>query len=327
MNILFLDSSLIWLNCLPHGFTDLGHTVRASGPLTEENIPRIIDEFSPDLIVTVGWGPEHTIVKQNWIRKSVKAAGVPHIYWAVEDPHFTAAYTLPLLMRMQPDFVFTLSAEMVHFYRKLGIPSAQLDFGFHPTTHRKVKPEPEYESSLSLVANAYPHVLQEAPDHYRNQSLQTLIKPLLASKVSVNLWGRHWEQMEPILGEPIPSSWIKGYLHYTEVNQVYSASAIMLGLQNYQTQVTQRTYEILGSGGFLITSDTPAVRKLFKPGYELIVSSSTEETLDLIDYYLKNPDKREQIQKQGQLAAQIHSYKNRADYIIECLHHEGILKQ
>ncbi|WCK53280.1 glycosyltransferase [Aneurinibacillus sp. Ricciae_BoGa-3] len=327
MKVLFLDSSLIWLNCIPHGFRDLGHVVRASGPLTQENIPKIIDEFSPDLIVTVGWGPEHTKVKQNWIRERVKAAGVPHIYWAVEDPHFTSSYTLPLLMRMQPDFVFSLSADMVDFYCKLGIPSAQLDFGFHPYVHKRGNHDPEYDSSISLVANAYPDVLEQAPDHYRNHSLQTLIKPLLINKIKLSIWGRNWEKMNHILGHDIPPEWIKGYLDYTDTNRVYSSSAIMLGLQNYEHQVTQRTYEILGSGGFLITSDTPAVRKLFKPGCDLVVSSSPEETLYLIDYYLKNPDEREQIQRQGQLSVQAHSYTNRADYIIKCLQHEGILKK
>ncbi|MDQ0199514.1 hypothetical protein J2S10_002696 [Neobacillus ginsengisoli] len=33
----------------------------------------------------------------------------------------------------------------------------------------------------------------------------------------------------------------------------------------------QKVYEILGSGGFLITSNTPGVKKLFQPGEDLIV--------------------------------------------------------
>ena len=327
MKILFLDSSPIWLNCLPHGFKDLGHEVKASGPLTENNISEMMEEFEPNLVVTVGWGPEHTKIKQNWIRNSVKSANIPHIYWAVEDPHFTTSYTLPLLMRMQPDFVFSLSTDMVNFYRKIGIPSAHLDFGFHSNVHRTVDFELEYSSPISLVANAYPQVLKEAPSHFRHQSLKNLVEPLLKRKTHINLWGKSWNEMDNILSTTIPSNYIKGYIDYTSANKVYSSSEIMLGLQNYKTQVTQRTYEILACGGFLITSDTPAVRKLFKPGHDLVVSSSPEETIALIEYYLKNPQKRKKIQKNGQITVQDYSYTNKAEYIINCLINEGLINE
>jgi spore maturation protein CgeB len=328
LRILFLDSSPIWLNGLPNGFRDNGHEIKASGLLTKDNISKKIDNFEPDLIFTIGWGPEHTKIKQDWIRESVKKAKIPHIYWAVEDPHFTTSFTLPLLMRMQPDFVFTLSNEMVSFYRSINIPSGLLDFGFHHSIHRRLqKVDPIYESKISLVANAYPNVLHDAPEHFRNHSLQTILKPLLKNKHTVNLWGRNWEQMDKILGESVSKNWIKGYLNYSDANKVYCSSQIMLGPQNYKTQVTQRTYEILGSGGFLLTTDTPAVRELFKPGKDLVVSSSPEETMELITYYLKNKEEREQIQRQGQISVEPHSYKNRAAYIIECLYKEGILKK
>ncbi|MCJ8008853.1 glycosyltransferase [Lederbergia wuyishanensis] len=328
MKILCLDSSPIWLNGLPNGFRDLGHEIKASGPLTKDNIPRIIAEFEPDLIYSVGWGPEHTKIKQDWIRENVLKAKIPHIYWAVEDPHFTETYTLPLLMRMQPDFVFTLSKEMVSFYQSLDIPAAHLDFGFHSSIHRQhSRTDSKYEGNISLVANAYPLVLQDAPNHYRNQSLQILLKPLLRLNQQINIWGRNWEQMEAILGESIPQEWIKGYLSYTDASKVYSSSSIMIGLQNYETQVTQRTYEILASGGFLLTSDIPAVRELFTPGKDLVVSSSPKETLELLNYYLINHEERETIRKQGKASVQPHSYKNRAAYVLECLYKEGILKR
>jgi len=323
VKILFLESSPIWLNGLPHGFHDLGHEVMASGPLTKENTPRIIEQFSPDFIFTVGWGPEQSITKQNWIRECTKKAKL--IYWAVEDPHFTSVYTLPLIKRMRPDFVFTLAKDLVHFYKNRGIPSEHLDFGFHPAIHRKVEPIADFKSDISIVANGYPLVLQESPNHFRNESLRILLNPLLKNNVKVNIWGRHWGEMKPILGYSIPTHSIKGHISYLDANKVYSSSNIILGPQNYKTQVTQRTYEILASGGFLITLDTPAIRELFKPGEEIIVSSSSEETLKLTKYFLENPVEREKIRMQGQFAVQPHSYKQRASYIIDCLKKEKII--
>ncbi|MGM0878471.1 MAG: CgeB family protein [Bacillota bacterium] len=325
VRVLFLESSQIWLNTLPYGFRDAGHKVKSSGPLTKENILKIIKNFHPDFVISIGMGPETNPNKQSLIRHYVKPFGIPIIYWAVEDPHFTHSFTMPLIHRMKPDFVFTLSKEKVNFYKQKGIPSAHLDFGFHPSVHSFVETEEHYRSSIAIVANAYPNVLNSSPDHYRNQSLKTLIQPLVSKEILFYVWGRDWEKMKPFLGKEIPKSWIKGYINYPEANKVYSSADIMIGLQNYKTQVTQRTYEILGSKGFLITSDTDAVRELFKPGQDLIVSSSSEETINLVEYYLQYPDKRKRIQEQGRCSVQKHSYKYRAEQIIRTLKIEKII--
>ena len=50
----------------------------------------------------------------------------------------------------------------------------------------------------------------------------------------------------------IPKDWIHGPMHYLETCKVYNSADIIIGLQNYQELITQRTYEILGSGGFLL---------------------------------------------------------------------------
>ena len=326
MRILFFSSNSIWLNGLPLGFRDLGHEIKASGPLSKSNIPKIIKEFAPDLTFSVGWGLEQSKEKQNWIRDFTKAAGVPHIYWAVEDPFFTKIFTLPLVMRMEPEFVFTLSQELIAMYHNLGFKAAHLDFGFHPVVHRRVEKDEQYRSKIAVVANAYPDVLNDFSEHYRHKSIATLIRPLIKNNIRVDLWGRNWDKVDQFVGKEIPSSWRKGSVPYTEANKVYSSADIVIGLQNYTSQVTQRTYEILGSSGFLLTLDTPAVTKLFKPGHELVVSSSPEQTLDLINYYLQHEDERENIKKNGRSAVEKHSYKCRAEYVINVLKQEGVIK-
>lgn len=56
--------------------------------------------------------------------------------------------------------------------------------------------------------------------------------------------------MSKYIGREIPPNWIHGYLDYTEAYKVYSSAKVVIGLQNCESQLTQRTYEILGSGGF-----------------------------------------------------------------------------
>jgi spore maturation protein CgeB len=325
LKVLFLESHPMWIHGLPNGFRDAGHKVKISGPLTPKKIPKLIADFLPDLIITLGWTPEHNPVKRKWILKHVKKSGIPHIFWATEDPTHTESFTLPYIRTVKPDFIFTICRRRIKKYRKMGFRAAHLDFGFHSKVHRPVRVNRKYRADVAVVANAYPRILTKYPDHHRIQSLKLLIRPLVKEKIPVDLWGRQWDQMNRLLGVNIPKKWIRGYLHYTKANQVYSSAKIIIGLQNQLTQVTQRTYEILGSGGFLITSDTPEIRRLFKHGRHLIISKSSKETVRLVRYYLKHPQKIRQIREAGKKAAARHSYKKRAQYILRVLKNNKII--
>lgn len=326
MRILFLESHPMWIHGLPNGFRDAGHDVKISGPLSKKNMPSLVD-FHPDLIFTIGWGPENTSQKkQKLIKTIVRRTGAPHIYWATEDPTHTESFTLPYLYQVEPDFVFTICPHRVDDYRKIGILAAHIDFGYHQSIHNPVASSQEYSNQIAVVANAYPKVLKQYPHHYRHNSLQLLVRPLLEHNYRIDFYGKGWEDMEPILGFHIPDDWIHGYLSCTEANKVYSSSDIILGLQNHQTQLTQRSYEILGSGGFLLTDDIPEIRRLFTPNYDLIVSSSPEHTVQQVKYYLENESKRLQIRKQGNITIAKHNYKKRAESILKSLKKYGIFE-
>lgn len=328
MRVLFLESHPMWIHGLPNGFVDAGHEVKISGPINNLDIGKLISEFQPNLIITMGWGPENTAVeKQKKIYESTINSNIPHVYWATEDPTSTQIFTIPYIRRTHPDFVFTICRERVPYYRKLGIPAEHLDFGYHPKVHHPVDVDPNYYATVSIVANGYPKKLSYFPDHFRHQSMKSLITPLLENNIQINFYGNNWESMGPHLGVDIPKEWIRGYIDYTDANKVYSSSDFTIGLQNLQTQLTQRTYEVLGSGGLFITNNTPEINRLFKPGKDLLTSSSPEETLEIVTYLLQHPEERERIRQAGLEAVRQHSYKERAKFMVEVLEKEGIFSK
>jgi len=319
MRILFWLSGTMWRYTLPQGFIEAGHTVDYTDSLSEESIQEKLSQFQPELAISIGWGTAQTICKQLLMRKYLKAAKIPHVYWSTEDPAYTAVFSLPLIQRVQPDFVFSISAATVDFYLKIGVKSAYMDFGYSPAIHKHIESEQNYRSSIAIVANAYPDILSSYPDHYRHRSMAALIRPLLENNLAISFWGRDWDKAKNILKYDIPQEWIHGYLPYSEANKVYCSCDIILGLQNYPHQLAQRTYEILASSGFLLTSDTPVIRNKFKAGEQLVVSSSPEETLRLVHYYLDKPEERKIIAASGQAAIAENTYQNRADYMLEVL--------
>lgn len=326
MRVLFLESHPMWIHGLPNGFRDAGHHVKVSGPLTRTKLPRLLADFRPHLIITLGWTEEHVPLKRKWIRQYVGRSGIPHVYWATEDPTHHQSFTLPYVSSVKPDFIFTICRDMVKKYEKMGIPAAHSDFGHHRKVHINGKGNAGFRSNVAIVANGYSRILKKYPRHYRIKSLHNLIQPLVKRKIRVDFWGRQWKEIKPVLGVRIPDKWIHGYLPYQDAYKAYNSAKIIIGPQNQLKQVTQRTYEILGSGGFLLTSDTPEIRRLFKPGKHLVVSRSPEETVRLVQYYLKHPDKRERIRKAGKLAVAKHTYKHRAIKMIRELKKRNILK-
>ncbi|MBB3114458.1 spore maturation protein CgeB [Paenibacillus phyllosphaerae] len=325
MRVLFLESHPMWIHGLPNGFREAGHHVRISGPVTEKSLLHHLQDFKPQLIISLGWTPEHRRNKRQLVRKYVAGSGIPHVFWATEDPTHHETFSRPYVRTVQPNFVFTICRAKVEAYRKMGIPSAHMDFGYHDSVHRREKSSPQYQSDISMVANGYSKILQKYPQHYRIQSLQHLVRPLVEDWTRIEIYGRQWSQVEPVLGVKVPSDWIHGYLPYTEASKIYSSSKIMIGPQNQLTQVTQRTYEILASGGFLLTSDTPEIRRLFRPGKDLVVSNSAAETRRLVRYYLDHPKEREKIRDHARKAVREHSYKKRAQYMIAQLKKHKII--
>lgn len=321
MHILFLGNHPRWIHGLPNGFMDAGHKVMILENLNKKIIINIFSEFKPNLIMAIGWMSNNEIEKLQKIRTYIKSSNIPYIYWATEDPGYTHLFTLPFIQKTNPDFVFTICDEKVEYYKKLGINSACLDFGYHESIHHQVECQKEYKSPVAVVANAYPELLKKYPENFRFKSIQTLISPILKSKIPINFWGNDWDKMGSILGCDIPKEYIRGYIPYDEAAKVYSSADIIIGIQNQENrpQLCQRTYEILGSSGFLLTSDIPRVKELFKNKQELIVSSSPSETIKLVKYYLNNPEERKKIQISGNKAVKMHSYRYRAEYIIAVL--------
>lgn len=322
----FVLSSTEWIYTLPIGFKEAGHEVQKSGTISENKLRSQIDKFRPDLIISMGWTEDQSIERQIITREVIKASGKPHVYWSVEDPAFTAEFSLPLIQRVQPDFVFSTCPHTAEDYKKMGVKAAYMNFGYNSLVHHPVTPKEQYKYSVVVVANVYPSPTVNNEKYKRYDSIKNLIVPLLKENIRVDFWGRDWENAGSLLGYDIPREWIHGFLPYLETNKVYSSSDIIIGLQNYPAQVTQRTYEILASGGFVLTDNTTRVRSLFKVGEHLAASSSPEETIKLTKYYLNHPEERRRISQQGTAAVKGDSYKERAKYMIEILSREGILK-
>lgn len=87
----------------------------------------------------------------------------------------------------------------------------------------------------------------------------------------------------------------------TEVFKAYYSARINLNhfLPSIETGVSQRVFDVLSVGGFLMTCDQEELHELFEPNRELVVFSDINELKVKADYYLRHEDERLRIGVNG----------------------------
>ncbi len=274
-----------------------------------------IDRFCPDYVITPGWSVG--IFETEAFLKFIKKSPIPHIYWATEDPLFFT--DISMVFAPYSDYVFTLAEECIIKYNQLSLPSSTLMFGCNERIFKPVAPKKEYSHDIVLVANYY-HWFSEDKS-FRKTAIKNLVEPLVQNNYDLKIWGNDWRC--PKNGYGLPEKFYAGPCSYEETPSIYSSAKIVLGLQsvnNSLTQTSTRTFEIMGTGAFYLTQHTPSHENLFMKHCHLTWSDSPEETLAIVDYYLKNYAEREKIGRQGlEEVHRKHCYSHRLNQLEKSL--------
>ena len=102
--------------------------------------------------------------------------------------------------------------------------------------------------------------------------------------------------------------------------KIFKCSKINLNMTNrpIRTGLPLRIFDIMGSGGFLLSNYQAEIPELFEIGKDLAVYESQEDLLNKIAYYLEHDDVRREIAKNGQeKVKRQYSYKTRLQKILE----------
>lgn len=292
--IFFLDRVSCYLNSLGDALSQEGHRIYYQPSWNWAEIEAGIAYYRPDLLITVGSDlPLRTSAISN-LPLLCQKYKLFHIYWATEDGIHHDTWSRPYIERAKPDLVWTIHPDCVAKYHALGIPASYFNFALNPRLF-PAKPEvPQEVYDLSFIGTTH---LEKRT--YRYESLQELVFPLIRSGRKVDIWGYNWRKQRPFIkqqfGINLPLQSLHGFRQYKETVSIYHQSKIMLGVQNARDQVTQRTFEIMGSGAFMLASYTEELERMFKDREEIVLSRGAQETLELADYYLRHPEKRYEI--------------------------------
>ncbi len=93
-----------------------------------------------------------------------------------------------------------------------------------------------------------------------------------------------------------------GYVDYYEkMPEVFKKSRINLNisLKIIQSGIPLRVFDVLGSGGFLLTNYQVEMPELFSLGEDFVVYESIEDLYAKVDFYLRNEGERKKIARHG----------------------------
>lgn len=311
IRIFFLDHRSIYLNSLGDALSQLGYPLFYQSSWDMREVEAGIRYFKPDILLTVGCDAPLTSPSLNRLPGLVQEYRLFHIYWATEDALFHEEWSLPFVKRIKPHMVWTIDARCVKSYEVHGFAAVPLNFALNPRFFT-AKPEDVTEKyEVSLIGTTHLH----APT-YRMKSLKVLLVPLLQQGIPVHIWGYGWqedpESVKKHVGITIPSHLLHGYLPYKETARIYHESKIVLGVQNAEDQVSQRTFEIVGSGGLMLANRTKSLQELFQDGEEVLLSASVEETVRFVLAYLDRREVRQAIGRRGrEKILKEHTYRHR----------------
>lgn len=110
-----------------------------------------------------------------------------------------------------------------------------------------------------------------------------------------------------------------------ELNNLYASTKVVVGDTlcpnfTYENYWSDRIYETMGRGGFIIHPYIPGLEKEFVDGKHLVFYEykNLKQLKELVDYYLVNDDEREKIRVAGHnLVKENYTYKNRWQYIMK----------
>jgi len=327
MNVLIYGSRLFSLDMI-WGFLQTGCKVSAVDAQSAAQMEKAIKDFGADLLITLGAPLE--------LRRDIleflgnhRPEGLIHIHWDTDGISSTFyrsksgdGIEMDVIYASKPDLVLTICPEMREFVERKGFPCKLMHYAYSPLFHHPMADAEVKEGYISLIGNSYSVLYPFRPNHFRYTSLKILMKPLLENGYPVHIYGdkAYLPLIKRLLGIDIPSENYHGFLPYGRTCAVYNSSFVNIVTQNHEHTVTKRTFEILGSGGFALSSDNFEIRKLFTPGRDLVVSASPGQTLELVKYYEANMDAWQEVRRNALLSVQNHTYKQRAEFILEQYH-------
>jgi spore maturation protein CgeB len=257
----------------------------------------LVSSTNPDLCLVAGGNR----ILPETVRK-IKSQGIKTVLWTIDAPR---NFQPILAAAPDYDFIFCGGTEAQELLARVRIKKTYwLPFACDSEIHKPSDINPEEQkkwgSDVSFIGSYYPN---------RADALEKL------ADFDLQVWGPGWKKLAK--DSPLKKRATDTQLKPEEWIKVISSSPIniVIHFQDGETlccQASPRVYETLACRGFLLVDNQKDMRSLFKDGKHLVIFKNTEDLRKKITYYLKQPEERKKIARQGyEETVHKHTYTHR----------------
>jgi spore maturation protein CgeB len=133
----------------------------------------------------------------------------------------------------------------------------------------------------------------------------------------MRIWGKGWPDLGPHARVETEPVW------GLKKVKIYKASRINLNIQGTALQisgVSERVFEIMACGGFVLSKSYPDLLTLFARSGGVDVFSDADDLRKKIGYYLAHDDERRDMSARARaLVSTAHTYRHRVVQLLEAV--------
>jgi spore maturation protein CgeB len=299
-------------------------------PLSKDNWKEEIQTFKPDFLFVEScwqgnkgeWAYEVANLHINKHRTKLKELtdyckqeGIKTVFWDKEGcENFDFFKTASEYF----DYIFTADENNIqNFKHHTGNENVfVLPFAAQPQIHNPIYRNRNYLGSLAFAGSYYNN-----KHDLRKKDIENLIKPSL--KYGIDIFDRYYgKDPQKYPNNQWPEEYRKnivGSLDYAQMVEAYKNYDIFINVnsvQNSKYMFARRVFELLASGTMVVSGPSVGVEEMFK-GY-VPIAKSEKEINNLLKIYLKNPDLRRKVVKEGfRFVLRHHTYRNRLQEICD----------
>lgn len=139
-----------------------------------------------------------------------------------------------------------------------------------------------------------------------------VVRDMRKTPYDFKVWGNRWKEI-------LPDKHYGGkYWDYHKLEELYASARITMNDHHPDMAregfVSNKMFDILASGGFVISDKNIGIEKIF--GQAVPQYDSTEQLQELVTFYLENPVEREKLMIEGRMIALSNTYRDRAVRIV-----------
>jgi spore maturation protein CgeB len=255
-----------------------------------------VDSFRPDAIVIFSGDIQDETFDH--FHGRIKTALLLDDYFPIEAP-------VTRYIKRVDVFFHTMTGQLEE-YRAAGTRHAvYLHSGVDPDWHVRSTPSRAFASDVAFVGGAV------YPD--RIDLIKTLHK-----EVDLKIYGSGWRKFDI---QPA-----RDRIAVKDFSRVCASAKIIVGIDkaaDRELYFSNRTWFVLGCGGFLLTRYIPGLERIFANHKHMVWYRDSEEALDQIRFYLKNDAFRKRIASTGHDYVHTHyPFDRMASNMVDVLFHD-----